>query len=97
MELDFQRMGEAFRRIESADTFPKGEVNAYLWNELVLPLLQGGTLRFGDIDFSRFQADDLHLVEERCAAMERASGKLADLTERLVCLPCAAIQGRAYC
>lgn len=63
MKIDLHRFAEKLKGMEAEDTVHgKEEVLPYLYNHILSPLLSGRLVRYGDIDFDAFEADDLRVL-----------------------------------
>ena len=97
MKIDIERLTQALSDVKAAETVSTGEVNAYLLNEVIRPLLQGVTLCYGDVDYSRFDIDDLRVAARYCENIGDMSYRLRGVIDNIAkarAKPCAR---RAFC
>ena len=98
MKIDLHRFSEKLKSIEAEDTVPgKEEVLPYLYNHILLPLLSGRLVRYGDIDFDAFEADDLRVLSYYCDEINRTVSRLEHLNQKLIETSPAASRHRAFC
>ena len=98
MKIDLHRFAEKLKHTEAEDTVPgKEEVLPYLYNYILLPLLSGRLVRYGDIDFDAFEADDLRVLSYYCDEINRTVSRLERLNQNLIETPPAASRHRAFC
>lgn len=62
MNIEISRLTRNLRAAEPEKTVPDREVNPYLLNVLLKRLLDGENVAYGEVDFSKFEADDLRVV-----------------------------------
>lgn len=98
MKIDLHRFAEKLKHIEAEDTVSgKDEVLPYLYDHILLPLLSGHLVRYGDIDFDAFEADDLRVLSYYCDEIGRTVYRLENLNRKLIETPPAAGRRRAFC
>ena len=97
MQLDLNKLFQTLRTIQEEEMLDASEVNPYLLNKVLKPLLDGKELCYGDIDFSAFERDDLRVLSDYCDRRSNLSSQLQKLTEVLIGGKPAACKGRAFC
>lgn len=97
MLIDLKTLCESIKQKESEDCVPTGDVNPYLYNEVLKPMLEGKALTYGEIDFSMFDTDDLRVISHYCDERESLSYKLEGLVGQIASVKPAACTKRAYC
>ena len=76
--------------IEEAEEFRLPDMNegtSYLYNELYRRLSEGSELRLSEIDFERFELDDIDSIRELHAGFERNESKVYTLMQLLRNIP----------
>ena len=73
------------------------ELNPYLVKEVLAPLLVGKTLRYGDIDFTRFEAVDVYQVKNWYGELESIQGTLQGYLQSVGNAPPDFCNHRAFC
>lgn len=97
MELNLKHLTERFSAAQSEDTVPNGNTNPYLVEAIIEPLLAGKSVKYGDIDFSMFELDELRTAAGYCEEISRTSAKLEKLVANLSISKAAACKTRAFC
>ena len=97
MLIDFNILQKKLAELPSEEAVDSSEVNPYLLNEVLLPLLAGRSLTYGDIDFSKFEADDLRLLSHYCEERDHVSYSLRTLVGGLAKSMPSACRKRAFC
>ena len=97
MQLDLKALRTLLKEAPQEETVDSSDVNPYLLQKVLMPLLAGTDLRYGDIDYSQFEADDLrqlsHYCDMRGGTLHRLFGLKKQLTEATPC----ACKHRAFC
>ena len=76
--------------IEEAEAFSLPDMNegaSYLYNELYRRLSEGADLLLSDIDFDRFELDDIDSIRELHSGFENNEGKAHTLIRALWGIP----------
>ena len=97
MLIDLKTLCESIKQKESEDCVPMRDVNPYLYNEVLKPLLEGKALTYGEIDFSMFDTNDLRIISDYCDKRERLSYKLEEFVGKIDSAKAYACTKRAYC
>lgn len=97
MDLNLKRLSGRLSTAQSEDTVPKGNTNPYLITAIIEPMLAGKGVKFGDIDFSEFELDELRTAAGYCDEISRTSAKLEKLVANLSISKAAACKTRAFC
>ena len=97
MKINTTRLVERLSSAMAEETVSTAEVNPYLMSEVVRPLLHGVPLRYGDVDFSRFDIDDLRSAARYCDRRYDMSSRLEGVLENIANAPALACKGRAFC
>ena len=97
MELDLNRLTTRLHTALPEDTVPKGKTNSYLIAAIIEPVLNGRTVKYGDIDFSAFELDDLRRAAGYCDDIDRTASMLSGLVGRMSSTEAAACKVRSFC
>ena len=97
MLLDLNVLRKALLQAPREETVDSSDVNPYLLNEVLQPMLAGKVLRYGEIDYSRFDADDLRTIAYYCQARSRVIAGLYSLIGGIAEAPPAACKSRVFC
>lgn len=72
-------------------------VNRYLLDHVLTPALNGSGVLIGDIDFSRFDEEDIEFLAEHYDCLEEAQRDAVRLGEQVEKIPPIAGRARAFC
>lgn len=97
MNIDISALERNLRAAESEKTVPDSEVNPYLLNVLLKRLLDGENVTYGEVDFSKFEADDLRVVSYYYQELERMTYHLSRLIGVLDNAAPYCCKARAFC
>jgi len=97
MELNVKRLAERFSAATAEDTVPKGDTNPYLISAVIEPMRAGKAVRYGEIDFSAFELDDLRRAAGYCEDFDRTSSKLEQLVANISASEPLACTTRSFC
>ena len=97
MLVDFNVLQKKLAELPSEEAVDSSEVNPYLLNEVLRPLLAGRSLTYGDIDYSKFEADDLRMLSHYCDERDHVSSDLRKLVGSLAKSMPSACRNRAFC
>ena len=78
-------------------TEPDIDVNPYLLDHILMPTLNGDNVRIGDIDFSRFDEEDIENLAEYYDCLCRTQRDVARLGTKVGEIPPTACKARAFC
>ena len=78
-------------------TKPDVNVNPYLLDHVLTPTLNGADVRIGDIDFSRFDAEDIDSLAEYYDSLYEIQREAARLRAKVSEIPPTAGKVRAFC
>ena len=97
MNLNLDAFNKSLSEAEAGETVPTGDVNPYLLECVLKPMLYGKRLCYGDIDYSKFEADELRALSGHCDERWSAMGRIQVLVSGLSGSGAAACSTRAYC
>lgn len=96
MKLDLKKfcllLSQTKERPESGEY-----INSYLLDHVLTPALSGAGVLIGDIDFSRFDEEDIEFLAEHYDCLEDAQRDILRLGEQVEKIPPAAGRARAFC
>ena len=96
MKLDLKKFCVLLARA-GGQTEPDVEVNPYLLDHVLTPTLNGDNVRIGDIDFNRFDAEDIETLAEYYDCLSQTQRDAARLREKMSEIPPTACKARAFC
>lgn len=73
------------------------EVNPYLLNDLLARLSAGEDVTYGEVDFSRFEADDLRTLACYCEEKDHMTYRLSTLLGVIDNAEAYCCKARAFC
>lgn len=97
MRVDILRLEKNLASAKAEPTVPLAMVNPYLLESVVRPLQRGARLCYGNVDYSKFDIDELRVAAqytEQCADM---SVRLEKLVGQVMDARSAACKTRAFC
>ena len=97
MEVDFEALLANFRDAKEEQTFPKKAVSDYVMSRIYEPLLRNEEVLYANLDFTRFDADDLLELMGLLDDSVRMAWKLADLNRVFCQAKPASVGCRAFC
>lgn len=96
MKLDLQKFCLLLSQAKEPPEPDEG-VNRYLLDHVLTPALNGTGVQIGDIDFSRFDAEDIELLAEHYDCLDDAKRDVARLDAQVARIPPSARTVRAFC
>ena len=97
MNLDLYALRQSLQDAKEEEIVSTKNVNPYLLNEVLKPLLSGKKLCYGDIDYTQFEADDLRTLadhyDRRCSAIHQLKALVGVIAEAEP----SACRNRAFC
>jgi len=97
MKLDLNLLSMRFSQKKNEPPVPTEGVNPYLLEKILLPCMDGGTVRLRDIDYEAFDMEDIEPLEEYYSKLFKAGGKLEQFTETVRNIPPEARKARVFC
>ena len=97
MLVNLDTLRKTLSETPAEETVDSSGVNTYLLNEVLRPILAGKELCYGDIDYSKFDADDVRYISDYCDEYERVSDKLCGFLRGIVKAEASACRNRAFC
>ena len=96
MKLDLKKFCVLLAQAEDP-TDPGENVNRYLLDHVLTPTLNGDNVRIGDIDFSRFDEEDIENMAEYYDCLCEIQRGAARLRAKMREIPPTAGKVRAFC
>ena len=97
MNIDVTRLVQNLSSAKAEDTVSTKEIHPYLLNDVVRPLLNGVPLCYGNVDFSRFDIDDLRTAARYCENLYEMSNRLEGVLKNIAKVSALACKSRAFC
>ncbi len=97
MKLDLKLLSMRFSQAKDEPPVPTEGVNPYLLEKILLPCMDGGTIRLRDIDYKAFNVEDIDPLEEYYSKLLKEGGKLKQFTETVRDTPPEARKARMFC
>ena len=97
MEVDFDSLLASFRDAKEEKTFTEKAVSDYVMSRIYEPLLRNEEVLYANLDFTRFDADDLWDLAERLEDGWRMTSKLACMNRVFCDAEPVSVGCRAFC
>ena len=97
MLVNLDTLRKTLSETPAEEMVDSSEVNPYLLNEVLRPILAGKELCYGDIDFSKFSADDVRNISQYCNENGRVSFELQKLVSVIIKAEASACSARSFC
>lgn len=97
MKLDLTLLSMRFSQTKDEPPIPTAGVNSYLLQKILLPCMNGESVRLRDIDYDAFEVEDVDTLERYYDDLSRAGGRLRQFTETVQNCPPEARKARQFC
>lgn len=97
MKLNLKDLYRAFEQAEEGVTTPIDGVNTYLLEKVLRPTLQGKAPRLQEIDYSKFEDDDISDLADYCERLGRSVVKLEQFTGAVAAIEAIPSHSRQFC
>ncbi len=97
MNLDLKLLSKRFSQAAAGEPVSTEEVNPYLLEYLIRPLLRGARVCYGDIDYDEFEDIDLRVASGYCDDLCAVSYKMEQFVGDIANVAPAAHRARAFC
>lgn len=97
MKMDLKGLCKQLSRAKEEETVSTRDVNKYLLEQVLQPMMQGKKLLLKDIDFSKFDAKDVRWLTGYYESLEMQGRKLAQLVGVIDGIEPAACKIRSFC
>lgn len=97
MKLDLKDLCKRLALAGEEETVSTKEINKYLLEQVLLPMMRHETVLLRDVDFSRFEAEDISSLNEYYEALEVEGRGLTQFVGALASAEPAACKARRFC
>lgn len=97
MKLDLNYLCRKFTAAQEEETVSTRHCNPYLLEQVLRPAMRGAAPRLREIDYAKFDSEDVRTLAEYHEALVRQSLKLAQLVGAAVSLEPVACKARQFC
>lgn len=97
MKLDLTLLSIRFSQAKDEPPIPTVGVNSYLLQKILLPCMNGESIRMRDIDYDAFEVEEVDVLERYYDDLSRAGGRLRQFTEAVQNCPPEARKVRLFC
>ncbi len=97
MKLDLKLLSMRFFQAAESRSVSKEGVNEYLLENVLKPYMREENVRYGDIDFDAFEADDLRRLSNYCDELQGAAHKLEQFAGTVAKICPEARRLRSFC
>ena len=97
MKMDLKGLCTRLAQAKEEETVSTRGVDEYLLNKVLRPLMRNETVLLKDIDFGRFDSDDVHRLTNYYEALEMEGRKLEQLAGVFAGLEPMACKVRRFC
>lgn len=97
MKMDLKVLCKQLAQAKEEESVSTKGCNAYLLDMVLRPLMQEETVLLNDIDFSEFEADDIHTLTAYYESLEMQGRKLMQLVGAIANIEPVACKARQFC
>ena len=97
MKMDLKGLCTRLAQVKEEETASTKDVDEYLLNKVLRPLMRNETVLLKDIDFGRFDADDLQRLTNYYEALEMEGRKLEQLAGAFANMEPVSCKVRRFC
>lgn len=97
MNLDLKLLTKRFLQAEEEESVSAEEVNPYLLEYVIRPLLRGETVRYGEIDYGEFEDFDLRAASHYCDGIYSVAHRLEQFAGDVANTAPAPLRQRVFC
>lgn len=97
MKVDLKSLCNLLAKASEEANVSTESGNIYLLNQVLQPLMQGETVLLKDIDFSRFDGEDIRWLARYYEALEMQGRKLIQIVGAIANIEPAACKARRFC
>lgn len=97
MKMDLKVLCKQLAQAKKEDAVSAEDCNAYLLERVLRPLMRNETVLLKDVDFGRFDIEDIGQLVEYYESLEVQSGKLSQLVGALANIAPTACKSRRFC
>ena len=82
-KIDLFTISTLLHDLPGEELVPTKNLNSYLMESVIQPILQGKKVHYGDLDYDQFDDLDLHRAHGYCSALSNAGYKLLTLSKAI--------------
>lgn len=97
MKMDLKVLCKLLAQAKEEEAVSAEDCNAYLQERVLRPLMRSETVLLKDVDFGRFDIEDIGQLVEYYESLEVRSGKLSQLAGALANIAPTACKSRQFC
>lgn len=97
MKMDLKGLCCLLAKANEEESVSSKDCNPYLLEKVLRPLMRNETLRLRDIDFSQFDADDIHTLSSYYESLEMQGRNLMQLVGAVASIEPTACKVRRFC
>ena len=97
MKMDLKGLCGRLAQVQEEESVSTRSCNTYLLNQVLRPLMRGETVLLKSIDFSRFDAEDIRVLNGYYESLEMQGRKLIELVGAIASIEPTACKGRRFC
>lgn len=97
MKMDLKNLCGLLASAGEEESVSSRDCNPYLLEEVLRPLMRDETVLLKDIDFSQFDAEDIHTLNGYYQSLEMQGRKLMGLVGTVAAIEPAACKARQFC
>ncbi len=97
MKMDLKSLCRQLAQANEEETVSSREVNPYLLNQVLRPLIREDCVRLMDIDFEQFDSVDIRVLASYYESLEMEGRKLMERTGAIAGIEPMACRTRRFC
>lgn len=97
MKMDLENLCRLLVSADEEESVSSEDCNLYLLEKVLSPLMRDETVLLKDIDFSQFDAEDIHTLDGYYQSLEMQGQKLMGLAGTVAAIEPAACKVRRFC
>lgn len=97
MKMDLKGLCRQLTQAKEEETVSSREVNPYLLNQVLRPLMREDCVRLKDIDFEQFDSVEIRVLANYYESLEMEGRKLMELTGAIAGLEPTSCKVRRFC
>ncbi|MCI9332604.1 MAG: hypothetical protein HFG05_10615 [Oscillibacter sp.] len=97
MKMDLKLLCKGLSQAKEEEAVSAQDCNSYLLDRVLRPLMRDETLLLKNIDFSQFDAEDIHTLQGYYESLEMQGQRLMGLVGTVAAIEPAARKVRQFC
>lgn len=97
MKMNLKDLCRQLAQATEEETVSSRDVNSYLLNQVLRPLMREDRIRLKDIDFEQFDSVDIRVLANYYESLEMEGRKLTELTGAIAGMEPMACRARRFC